>query len=169
MKTPNIPYPMPFALAILMVGALVCRAADARPQPAGTSEQLVKPVNYVLHVDWKVFKGGTNSLLLVTTEGTFKVDTTQPVAVKGGDSELPVSVSVNGDLKVLNPEQGRLQLFLGRAVPYVTRAGGSMGASSVQQRQEGLSSVFVVTFGKPILIQRDANGEVTVLVERAEP
>jgi hypothetical protein len=75
----------------------------------------------------------------------------------------------NGDLKALDAEHGRLQLFLGRAVPHVTRGGGPPGSTSIQQRQEGLSSTFIVTFGKPVLVQKDGNGAVTVLVESVKP
>jgi hypothetical protein len=32
----------------------------------------------------------------------------------------------------------------------------------------GLDSTFVVKFGKPVVIQTDENGEITVLVKRIE-
>ena len=86
--------------------------------------------------------------------------------MKVGDSELSISVSLDGTLKALSSQQGQLQLFLGRSVPYVTRGGGTPGTSGIQQRQEGLTLTFLVTFGQPVLTQKDSNGEVSVLVER---
>ena len=63
-------------------------------------------------------------------------------------------------------------IFLGRTVPYVTSTfnnGSAMGASSsYSQMSVGLNASFVVTFGKPLVIQVDDNGEVSVLVTREE-
>jgi hypothetical protein len=154
---------IPSALAILVIGALTCRGADVAP----SSES--PPVNYILRVDWRAQKAGTNFLQLITTEGTFKLDGSQGSPVKVGDSEIPITGRIEGTLKALNDQQGKLQLFLGRTVPFVTRSGGIPGGSSIQQRQEGLSSTFIITFGKPLLIQRDENGETSVLVERVTP
>jgi hypothetical protein len=57
-------------------------------------------------------------------------------------------------------------------VPNVTGTfnnGSAMGASSsYSQMSVGLDSAFVVTFGKPLVIQVDDSGEVTVLVTREE-
>ena len=105
---------------------------------------------------------------VTSTEGTFQLNTSQPGAVKVGDTDYSISVTVNGDLTVLNPEEGRLRLFLGRTVPYVTsRSGsGSNATTTIQQRQEGLTVTVVVTFGKPLVLQKDENGEVSVLVKR---
>lgn len=163
-------------LPTLLTLCLTCLGAEYAPVPAfpgsGTSSVATPvnhPVNYVLHVDWKPNKGATNSVQLLTTEGTFRLDTSQPSAVNVGDSELPITVNVSGDLKALNAQQGRVQLFLGRSVPFLARGGGPPGAPSVQQRQEGLTLAFIVSFGKPVLIQKDANGEISVLVEREKP
>jgi hypothetical protein len=156
------------ALAILMMSALACRAADAASSPEAPPPP-AHHVSYVVHVDWKSQPGGSNSLQIVTAEGTFRLDGTQSSTAKVGDAEVPVSVNVNGDLKALDSEHGRLQLFLGRTVPYLTQGGRSPDSSSIQQRQEGLSSTFIVTFGKPVLLQKDGNGAVTVLVESVKP
>jgi hypothetical protein len=54
-------------------------------------------------------------------------------------------------------------------VPYVTSSFGGPGAmksSSYSQLSVGLESTFIVTFGKPLIIQTDGNGEVSVLVKR---
>jgi hypothetical protein len=40
---------------------------------------------------------------------------------------------------------------------------------SIQQRQEGLTVTFFVTFGKPVVARKDANGEVSVLVQKQAP
>jgi hypothetical protein len=133
MKNKPVYLSTPFALAIFMMGAFACRGADA----ASSSEVSPSPaprVNYVVHVDWKSQPGGSNSLQIVTAESTFRLDGSQSSTAKVGDAEVPVSVNVNGDLKALDAEHGRLQLFLGRAVPYVTRGNGPPGSSSIQQR-----------------------------------
>ena len=125
-----------------------------------------EPVNYVIRVEWKDAKKGTNALQIVTTEGSFNLDTVSS-AVKINNAEVPTTVKVSGSLAELSPEKGRLQLFLGRTVPYVTSTfNGSGGGSSYSQLSVGLNSNFVVAFGKPLVIQADDNGEVTILVKR---
>ena len=169
MKTLNVCLSRLFALAALVLsglaspGAKTPRPSLTPPHPDSPPEN---PVNYVLRVDWKSNNSGTNAIQLLTSEGSFKLNTSQPGAVKVGDSELSISVSLDGTLKALSSQQGQLQLFLGRSVPYVTRGGGTPGTSGIQQRQEGLTLTFLVTFGQPVLIQKDSNGEVSVLVER---
>jgi hypothetical protein len=129
-------------------------------------------VNYVIRVQCKDAKGKNSSLQVLTIEGSFNLDTIQPSTMKINDSEIPTTLKFHGELTVLSPEKGRLKLFLGRTVPYVTGSygGGSRGktASSYQQLQVGLDSAFVVTFGKPLVIQADESGEVTILVKREE-
>ena len=63
---------------------------------------------------------------------------------------------------------GKLQLFLGRTVPYVTstHGSGSNTSSSYSQLSVGLQSTFIVKFGKPAVIQTDETGEISVLVKR---
>lgn len=139
-------------------------------QPPGMQPQMpAKPaVNYVIRVEWKDAKKGTNALQIVTCEGSFQLDTISG-AVKINNSDVPTTVKVSGSLAELSPEKGRLQLFLGRTVPYVTSTfSGVGGGSSYSQLSVGLNSNFVVTFGKPLLIQADDNGEVTILVKRME-
>ena len=127
-----------------------------------------EPVNYVIRVEWKDAKRGTNALQIVTIEGSFQLDTVSG-AVKVNNADVPTTVKLSGSLAELSPEKGRLQLFLGRTVPYVTSSfSGPGGGSSYSQLSVGLNSNFVVTFGKPLVIQADDNGEVTLLVKRME-
>ncbi len=161
MKTAHM-YLSGFACAIFLMGALASEAADAEPSDK-------PPVNYVVRVDWSSQKNGTNFLELMTTEGTFKLDGTHASTVKLGDSEVPITGRIDGTLKPLNATQGHLQLFLGRTVPFVTHVGGKSGGQSIQQMQEGLSSTFIITFGKRVVVQREENSEISVLVERVMP
>ena len=139
--------------------------------PPGSSPTVTKDaVNYTIHVEWNDIKKGTNSLQIVTSEGSFELDTISG-AVKINNSDVPTTVKLNGTLTELNPEKGRLQLFLGRTIPYVTSTyTGSVGgqSSSYSQLSVGLQSTFIVAFGKPLIIQTDDNGTVSILVKREE-
>jgi hypothetical protein len=61
-------------------------------------------------------------------------------------------------------------LFLGRTVHYVTgtRGSGPDATSSYSQLSVGLNSNIIVTYGKPVIIQNDENGQISVLVRRAD-
>ncbi len=157
---------MPLALVSLAAGMMVCHAG-----PGAAPSAVTNRVNYILRLEWKDNKSPVRFLQLTTTEGSFQLNTSQPGAVKIGDSEMSISVTASGELNVLGSEHARLQLFLGRTVPYTTsRAGaGSNSTTTIQQRQEGLTAAFVVTFGKPLVIQKDEHGEISVLVKREEP
>ena len=122
--------------------------------------------NYRIHVDWRGAHGETNSLEVLTTEGPVELDTLQKT-MKIGNSDVPVTLKLNATLKVLDAGKGHLTLFLGRTVPYVTST-NPMGGSSYSQMSVGLQSNFIVTFGKPNLIQSDENGTVSVLVTRLD-
>jgi hypothetical protein len=127
-------------------------------------------VNYIIRVEWKDGKRGTNALQVVTIPGSFELDTVSG-AVKINDSDVPTTVKLSGQLAELSPEKGRLQLFLGRTVPYVTSTfagSGSAHSSSYAQLSVGLNSNFVVTFGKPLVIQTDDNGQVILTVKRGD-
>ena len=128
-----------------------------------------EPVNYLIRVEWKEPKGDPKFLEVLTTEGNFNLDTIQKASVKINNTDIPVTLKFNGTLNALNDEKGRLQLYLGRTVPYVTGSfnNGLGGASSsYQQLNVGLQSTFIVTFGKPLVIQNDENGQISVLVKR---
>ena len=103
---------------------------------------------------------------MLTTEGQFDLDTIQKNSVKINNNEIPVTLKLQGNLRELSTEKGRLQLFLGRTVPYVTGSSGLGGNVSYSQMSVGLNSVFVVEFGKTQVIQSDENGQISVLVKR---
>jgi hypothetical protein len=164
-------------LAIALLLAVTCQAQPQlglppRPlPPAGSPPGMQQPVpkelvNYLIRVEWKDAKKGTNALQIVTTTGSFELDTISGT-VKINNSEVPTTVKLSGSLAELSPEKGRLQLFLGRTVPYVTSTfSGPGGGSSYSQLSVGLNSNFLVTFGKPLMIQADDSGEVSILVKR---
>jgi hypothetical protein len=135
-------------------------------QAAPATAPVPVTANYRIHVDWHGAHGETNSLEVLTTDGPVELDTLQK-SVKIGNNDVPVTLKLSATLKVLDADKGHLQLFLGRTVPYVTST-NPMGGSSYSQMSVGLQSNFIVTFGKPNLIQSDENGTVTVLVTRTD-
>jgi len=149
-------------LCLTAVGFAIVSRADTSNQsaPAAAAKP---PANYRIHVDWHGAQGETNSLEVLTTEGSVELDTLQKNPVKLGNNEVPVTLKLTGTLKVLDDDHGHLQLFLGRTVPYVTSS-NSMGGVSYSQMSVGLQSSFIVTFGKSDVIQSDENGTITVLV-----
>lgn len=161
------------SLRLLVIVSFLAVACQAEPPNVSLSgapqaKAVKEAVNYTLRVEWRDAKKGTNALQVVTAEGSFELDTISG-SVKMNDSEVPTTVKLSGTITDLNGEKGRLQMFLGRTVPYVTGSfGGSGGSrsSSYSQMQVGLQSTFFVTFGKPLVIQTDDSGEVTVLVKR---
>lgn len=169
MKTPH-------SLAIIMLLAIgpVALAQPSVQPPSGSPSPAVakETVNYVVKVEWKTADGTVSSLQVTTTEGSFNLDTLQKSTVKINNSEIPTTLKLSGMLTMINAQKGRLQLFLGRTVPYVTSTinnGSAMGmASTYSQMSVGLNSTFVVTFGKPMVIQVDDSGKVSILVTREE-
>jgi len=151
------------------------QAAQPAPAPSTVSQPAVikaDAVNYIVRVQWKDAQGTTNLLQVVTVEGDFKMNTAKRHAVKINNSDVPVIITFSGHLTVLNPEKGQLYLLLGKKEPFVT---GAIGAgrtnapvSSYQYCDMGLNSTVVVTFGKPLVIQTDENGEVSLLVQRED-
>ena len=127
-------------------------------------------VNYIIRVEWKDAKKPLTALQIISSEGRFSVDTVSG-SVKINNSDVPTTVKLQATLTQLSPQKGRLQLFLGRTIPYVTSsfAGpGGNNSSSYSQLSVGMDSTFTVTFGKPLVIQMDDNGEVSILVKREE-
>ena len=148
--------------------AVAVQAQPRIPMPAGApavQPPPKPPVNYLIHIEWKEPKGEAKTLEVLTTEGNFSLDGLQKNSVKINGNDVPVTFRCNGALSELSEEKGRLQLFLGRTVPYVTSTAPG-GLSSYSQMSVGLQSTFVVTFGKPAVIQSDENGQITVLVKR---
>src|SRR5262245_15719338 len=90
------------------------------PPPAPAKE----PVNYLVRVQWKDAKGSNTYVQVLTTEGSFNLNTVLPDRVKIGSSDVPQTTTFKGDLRVINPEKGTVNLFLGRTVPYVTSTSG---------------------------------------------
>ena len=169
MKIPRL-----FAVAVLLaVGLIVSAQPSIQPVPGSPSPAVIKEaVNYVIKVEWKTAEGTASSLQVTTTEGSFELDTLQKSTVKINNSEIPTTLKLSGTLTAINAQKGRLKLFLGRTVPYVTSTinnGSAMGmASTYSQMSVGLNSTFVVTFGEPLVIQVDDSGKVSILVARAE-
>jgi hypothetical protein len=160
-----------FVVIILFI-AVTCQADLPMTHPPGLSPTAVTnqgnndAVNYTIRVEWKDAKKGASSIQLETTEGQFELDTLSGTT-KINDTDIPNTIKLNGTLTELSTEKGRLALFLGRTVPYVssTYAGNS---SSYAQLSVGLQSTFIVTFGKPLIIQTDDNGTVSILVKRED-
>ena len=156
---------------LILLALLVAVACHAQPQPGAPAPAVAPakdPVNYLIRVEWKEPKGDPRFLEVLTTEGRFELDTIQKNSVKINNSDIPVTLKLTGTLSALSDEKGRLELFLGRTVPYVTGSYGNTAAptSSYSQMSVGLQSTFVVTFGKSLIIQNDENGQISVLVKR---
>ncbi len=122
---------------LILVALLVAVASHSQPIPMQMRPALTypgappavapakDPVNYLIRVEWKEPKGETQSLEVLTTEGSFSLDTIQKNSVKINDNDVPVTLKFSGTLWELSDQKGRLQLFLGRTVPYVTGTSGS--------------------------------------------
>jgi hypothetical protein len=138
------------------------------PGPGAPAAAAEVPVNYLIRVEWKHAKDAPKFLEVLTTEGEFNLNTIQKNPVKIGNVDVPLTLNFQGTLHVISDTKGRLDLFLGRNVPYVTGSYGSgpNAGSSYSQMQVGLHSSFIVTFGKSLVIQNDENGAVTVIVTR---
>ena len=130
--------------------------------PAATKD----PVNYLIRVEWKEPKGDSKFLELLTAEGNFEFDGLQKNSVKINNNDVPVTLKLSGTITTLSDEKGRLQLFLGRTVPYVTGSFGNGSSSSYSQMSVGLQSTVIVKFGKAAVIQTDENGQISVFVKR---
>lgn len=160
-------------LAILLLAAIASPAqplpGQPRPPapPSPPAEAVKEPVNYLIRVEWREQKGDPKHLEILTTEGNFSLDTIQKNTVKIGDNEIPVTLKCSGSIFALNDDKGKLQLFLGRTVPYVTGSFGGKG-TSYSQLSVGLNSTFIVKFGKSQVIQSDDNGEISVAVKRVD-
>ena len=144
------------------------------PQPPPPSQPASgayrDPANYVIVVTWTDVKRNTNSIRVLTAEGSFSLETIQS-SVRIDENDIPTTVSFNGSITAIDPVKARLKVFLGRTVPYVTgsySSGGAKASSSYQQLRVGLDSTFTVTFGKKMVVQADQNGEVSILVRREE-
>jgi hypothetical protein len=175
--------PLLTVILFLAVAAQAQPAVNRQPQPAfqqrlqsiiatsgapSSAMPAREPVNYLIRVEWKEPKGDPKFLEVLTTDGNFNLDTIQKTSVKINNADIPVTLKFNGTLSTLDDQKGRLQLFLGRTVPYVTGSynNGMGSSSSYSQLSVGLQSTFIVTFGKPLVIQNDESGQISVLVKR---
>jgi hypothetical protein len=149
-------------LAIAVLGVFLCQATQLHASPMETNT----PVNYIIKVLMKDTKGEVSSLQVTTVDGTFELETLQKNSVKINNNDIPTTLKLTGTLTTIDEKKGRLTLYLGRTVPYVTSSFNNGASSSYSQLSVGLNSAFVVTFGKPLVIQVDDNGEVSVLVTR---
>lgn len=168
-------------LVVATLWAVVCQAAPpitsislaGTPTAVSppTTTKTNEPANYVISVQWKDTKMGSSFLEVMTSEGSFNVDALAHGTMKISGPDIPTTTKLSGNLTVLSPEKGRLKLFISRMVPYMTGASkGPNGTipSSYQQLPVGLDSTFIVTFGKPLVIQGDENGQISILVKRDE-
>jgi hypothetical protein len=156
-------------LAVATLGVFLCQTA---PLPAEPPPDTNASVNYVIKVLMKSAKGDTSSLQVTTVDGSFELDTLLDTprknSVKINNADIPTTLKLSGTLTIINGQKGRLKFFLGRTVPYVTSTFNNGSSSSYSQLSVGLASTFVVTFGRPLVIQVDDSGEVSVLVIREE-
>jgi hypothetical protein len=149
--------------ALLLAATVHCQPASAPPAAVAKDTY-----DYLIHVEWNDLKGEPKTLEVLTTDGQVEYNGLQKASVKINNSDIPVTLKLTGTLTVLDWNKGRLQLYLGRTVPYVTSTTGSgYGAmSSYSQLSVGLQATYIVTFGKPLVIQSDENGTISVLVKR---
>jgi len=139
--------------------------------PSGASPVIAKDAaNYLIRVEWKEPKGDAKYLEMLTTERRFDLDTIQKTSVRINNNDIPVTLKFSGTLTALSDEKGRLQLFLGRTVPHVAGSygNGPNATSSYSQLSVGLNSTFIVNFGKPVVIQNDESGQISILVNASE-
>jgi hypothetical protein len=159
-------------LIVALFAAIVCQAQPVPGHPPGPAPEAAKdPVNYVIRIEWHSEKENLKFLQLLTGEGQFELNTIQKNTVKINDNDIPITLKMSGSLTALDGDKGRLQLFLGRTVPYVTGTAFGLGktsASSYSQMSVGVNSTFIVKFGKEQTIQADETGEISVLVKLAD-
>ena len=167
------------SLIVATLWVAVCQAepAPALPSPGAPSVaspptmSTNEPANYVISVQWKDTKLGSSFVQMMTAEGPFNLDALEHSTMKINGPDIPTTLKLSGSLTLLGPEKGRLKLFIGRTVPYMTGASkgpGGTTSSSYQQLSVGMDSTFIVTFGKPLVIQGDENGQISILVKRDE-
>ena len=146
---------------------LLASTIHAQPAPPPSAAVAKDTYNYLIHVEWNDLKSDPKILEVLTTEGAVEYDGLQKASVKINNNEVPVTLKLTGTLTVLDWNKGRLQLYLGRTVPYVTSVGNALSPmASYSQMSVGLQATYVVTFGKPLVIQTDENGTISLLVKR---
>src|SRR5690242_14669580 len=99
-----------FVAALLFTSVL----GSALAQPASRSEAADKSrdaANYSVRVEWKDAKGPGHHLQVVTAEGPFELSTFLPEKARINDSDIPITVTFQGTLTLIDAEHGRLKLF----------------------------------------------------------
>ena len=152
----------------LVISVLSVVMFQSTPLLAAPSADTNAPVNYVVKVLMEDSKGETSSIQVTTVEGSFTLDTIQKNSVKISGTDIPTTLKLEGTLTALSNQKGLLKIYLGHTVPYVTSTSNNGGFSSYSQLSVGLDSSFVVTYGKPLVVQLDDSGEVSVLVTRED-
>jgi hypothetical protein len=116
---------------LIIVALLAAFACHSQPMPVPPRPLMPPPpavakdpVNYLVRVEWKEPKSDPKFLEVLTTEGQFNLNTIQKNSVKINNNDVPITLKFSGTLRELSDEKGRLQLFLGRTVPYVTGTSG---------------------------------------------
>ena len=168
-------YPWIIVALLLAFSAYSQSPNNAQPAPAierATTAPRAEhdPVNYLIRVEWKAPNSESKFLEVLTAEGQFDLDTIEKTPVKINGNDVPTTLRFNGSITPIHGgDKARVKLFLGRTVPYITSSGNGPGAmSSYQQMSVGLNSTFIVTFGTPVVVQNDENGQVSVLVKRQD-
>jgi hypothetical protein len=159
-----------FSLVVVALGLIVCQGQPATVTPPATVSTN-ESANYVISVQWKDTKMGSSYLQVMTSEGSFNVEALEHNTMKINGPDIPTTIRLSGDFAVLSPQKARLKLSIGRIVPYMT--GSSKGAggtvpSTYQQLSVGLDTTLIVTLGKPLVIQGDENGQISINVKRDE-
>ena len=152
---------------LLWLSALLLTSTIHAQSPSSSSAAVAKDsYNYLIHVEWNDLKGDPKTLEVLTTDGEVEYNGLQKASVRINSNDVPVTLKLTGTLTVLDWNKGRLQLYLGRTVPYVTSVGNGQAMSSWSQMSVGLQATYIVTFGKPLVIQTDENGTISILVKR---
>lgn len=158
------------ALALAANAPAQPRPLPPNPPPPMATETLKEAVNYSIRVEWNNGKTNTQHLQILTAEGSFNLDSIQKASVKINNNDIPITLRMSGALGVIDQKKGRLQLFLGRTIPYVTSTYNSPSGqnSSYSQMSTGINNTYIVKFGQPLTIQSDENGDIVVTVKRVD-
>src|SRR5215472_5255283 len=135
--------------------------------PASSAPEAAKSTNnYSIQVVWREAAGATNTLRVLTGEGTVEVSTLAG-SMKTNNLIIPISVHLSCSITALGNDKAQLRFFLGRTVP-IFSGSQNAGSPTYTQQSVGLQSTFTVTLGKPLTVQTDNNGEISILVKREE-
>ena len=97
-------YPL-IAVALLVGFACCSQNLTLQTSPLGlppAAAPAKDPVNYLIRVEWKQPNADPKSLEVLTTEGTFSLDTIQKNSVKINNNDVPVTLKFTGTLRELS-------------------------------------------------------------------